>query len=658
MTLVATMVVALAGPAHAADDDEPTPDAPAATAGATANAVRVNSEVRALRGVESTIDVAVPAGLDPVRLSGTLRIDEPRLDAEVSVNGIVVHTSDGKRTEKFTATVPASERTEDVLTIGVRYRDFDGQNVACRLLQPTFASLTNLAVTYRGTEKAPTSVGAFFPQQSPQIVVQVPRNADRSVAEAGLNAVAALSRRYPNTTTIQVRPQDAKLPAFRTGARLVRIEAGSGPARASVSRTGRWPVLTVSGKSGLPDAAAALADPALALVSGRTAQKLTFSSTAREDRRLRRPLSDVVVGDRLTLTGYGTTTSYLQIPQDLFGESISRLGLHLVGTHTAVARRGQVQLDVLANDLLIDSVSFDADSKPQFTLNTHIPSAALRGTNALVLRMSAVPASGSCATDLSQLPVEVHVDLADSSVRGRPGPGELTGFTRFPQTLKGVLPVAIRANPSGFDAELRRAAALVVPLQRAAAGPLAVKLVKPDDFVSGSESGLLVGGSRADADQLDAPLRLAPAQVMTYLDARFQVLTNQPFVALEAFHQGERDVLFLGGWKVDGAGYGTLANRLTSTVERNTWETLSDDVFVATGSDKPFSLNSNAVIPQPERIDGKRAFAKWFVGGVAVLLVLLGINALWTRRRKRKIGRLIDAQEDAHGSGRESDPSP
>ena len=66
------------------------------------------------------------------------------------------------------------------------------------------ASLRKIALTYRGQERAPTTLADFFPASSSRIDVLIAADADDNLLEAGIAAVAALNSRYPEGTEIEL----------------------------------------------------------------------------------------------------------------------------------------------------------------------------------------------------------------------------------------------------------------------------------------------------------------------------------------------------------------------------------------------------------------------------------------------------------------------
>ena len=223
--------------------------------------------------------------------------------------------------------------------------------------------------------------------------------------------------------------------------------------------------------------------------------------------------------------------------------------------------------------------------------------------------------------------------------------------------LAGQLPIAIRgAGESARTESAIDASYLVASLQRAASAPLEIEMVDPDEFLASERSGLFVGADYADSVAFEAPLRLDGMRLLDYAEAEFQVGSEQPFAALETLRQNGRHVVMLGAWSPDDGSLPTTLTRaaVTEAAELG-WSTLTDDLLVASEGVEPFTLSTNAVVPQEERVEEERSYAWWFVGGVAVLLVLLAVQLMATVRKDRRVRALVDAQEE-HDRGLEDEP--
>lgn len=617
------------------------------TAGSPGATVDTGTTLTAAEGSSGTVTLAVPAGLTATRLHATMTLGDPAGTATVLLAGAPVATVHGTAHGTVDVPIPAGAVAADgSLPLVLRY-DGPQQDGVCRTLTGQ-ATLDDVSLGLRGTEEQPTTVAAFFPALSGRIDVQVAPDADRATLGAALAAVAALSDRYAAPTQVVLDRVGDPLPAAKPGDRVVRLSTGPSPVTTAIGTDAGRPMLELTGPaSALTAAADALDDPdRLKLADAATTQDLAQQRAPRDlDAELHRTLQDATGADDLVLQGYGTTSTYVGLPQDLFGGPVSSLSLHLRITHTAIQHGAAAQLDVLFNNRLLTSRDLTRDTTSSLTIDTRADATDLNASNGLVLRLSSLPANGHCTG--TQVPLEVHVDTAASAVVGTRGPGKVAGFARFPQALGGSLPVALEGSGSALFTRAQEAAGLVVDLQRSAAAPLSVTAVSAHTLVAGHDSGLLVGATPADATSLHAPLRLGGLRVMDYLAGKFQVDPSTPYAVLEAVHTGGRDVLMLGGWAPAGAAPTDLADKAVAAVGTKGWTGLSDDVLVATASQAPFTLASSSFVPSAQQADEHRGYVKWLLLGIGILVVLLLLNLALARRRRRQIAALVDAQERA-----------
>ncbi|HWJ82283.1 MAG TPA: cellulose biosynthesis cyclic di-GMP-binding regulatory protein BcsB [Nocardioides sp.] len=613
-----------------------------------ADTVDVPYSTTAFPSGEATLTIDVPAGVRPEAVTGRLAIDRP-------MKGRVVVSVRGR------AALSVAAQPVQWVRVPVGPADVVGGRILLRMdLQPdpvpgtrciesdASATLDHVRLVFSGREQPPTTVARFLPPYSPRVDVTVPRDPTDGEIAAGLAAVAAVSSRYPSTTTLVVLRAATEPPVpAETGYRVIRVRESGGEARTAITTEDGVPTLTVQGDApSLLAAVRALASRGLSLANGDRTEGLFESSRGSNDPVLTRTLAELSGADRLVLSGYGHVESYVGVKQDAFGSPIGTLDLHLVGTHSAVPRDARAQLDVYVNNALVHSMRLEGGTDIDQVIT--IPGTRLEGVNGLVLALSAVPDRRSCIGVDRPLPLEVDIDARASTVTATPGES-VAGLARFPQVLGGVLPVAIAdgANPLGSAID---AAYVVSALQRQAARPLAVSLVDPDELLVGSASGLLVGADGSDSSTIQAPLRLDEMRLIDSAKESFQVGTDQAFAALEAVRTQGRDVLLMGSWSPVGGAPG-LSRRLARAVEVSGWSGLTGDLFVATGDTKPFTLDSNAVVPQKERVEEQQSFILWLVAGAGVLVLVLVLRQVVIARRRRQIATIVDAKTAAHPPG-------
>lgn len=586
-------------------------------------------ELKTLRGTQPVRVEASAVG--PAGATGSVQIG-----SRIALPSLVIPA-----TGRLPVTVPIT--AADVSPLGV---------VSVRLLQadpakqPVCADpkpaleLIDPVLVVAGRETAPTSLATFFPEVSPQVTVVVPSGAGDEVLNAGLSAVAALTRRYPTgrITMSAVVPARAQL-----GERAVVLAAGDHQVTTTVSTSGPLPTLAMTGTGlGLIRAAAALDSPAVVLANGPAVAGLANSRPPAQA-RLDQSLSQLG-RERISLGGYGTSTAYLGIPQASFGRPVAQLTLHLAGVHSALPRDAAATLEVRWNDLLIGSLDLTT-SRDTFAVDMTVPSSVVQGDNGMKISVNAVPAGGRCERDFAAIPFTVDIDGGQSRLTAAPGADTVTGFQRFPQTLAGNLPVALRAAGPAKVTEGIRAAAVVSALQRANRQPLTVEVVDPDAFVAGSASGLLVGASGEDTNRLQAPLRLFSTRVLSTSLQQDTLSTDQAFGAVQAVRAGGRDVLLLGGWGPAPGKDAALVDQVVARVSSIAWSGLGGDVLVATGPGEPVSLTAAQVFPQPIQVQEKQNTVWWVAGGAGVLLVLLVTRGVIGARRRREISEYVTAQE-------------
>ncbi|WP_205471335.1 cellulose biosynthesis cyclic di-GMP-binding regulatory protein BcsB [Nocardioides sp. SYSU D00038] len=585
----------------------------------------------------SRVDVAVPPGVTPYAISAVLTQREvvPGGYVDLLVNGRPALTVASTLYQKISVPVSSADVVADgTIALTLRTRGADG-DVSC-FPAAGDAELRKIAIEHDGTETPPTSVADFLTPAVTSVAVLVPPAPTDDLLEAALAAVGALASRFPAGTPVTLGTTD-EAPATQAGQRVVSlVEADGGPTATVSSDTG-VATLTLAGRGpDLTAAARALGSDDLALAGSGDVGAIA-DDTVRDVGR-ERTLAQLGATD-LDLAGYGETATVMSLRPDAFGDTVEELRLHLVGTHSAVPEAARARLDVSLDGRLLDSVVLDEDAALE--LDVTVPGDRLTSAGELSLALVAIPESGAttCVTD-GELPLTIDVDEEASTVEAEPGEGPRTGFQRFPAALRGELPVALRpTDPAERLEAARDAAALVAALQRVAGAPLRVSLVDPDDLTGGDRSGLLVGAGYADSVALDAPLRLSGMRLLETADGAFEVDSEQPFAALEAVRNGDRDVLVLGSWAPgDTAAPAALSHKLTDRVTGEGWQRLQHDVVVADDAHAGFALDSGAE-PGPGRDDDEddeNSYAPLFIAAILVLLALLAVQVIMSIRRDRR----------------------
>ncbi|GAB3255105.1 cellulose biosynthesis cyclic di-GMP-binding regulatory protein BcsB [Nocardioides dilutus] len=593
-------------------------------------------------------DIPVPRGVVPSAITGVLTMPEVVNNGAVTfrVNGRIARTVPSTLYAKVRIPVTAADVIADG-TIGLTMAS-QGPAVGgvCRPAAGE-ASLRKIALTYRGKERLPTSLANFFPPSSNRIDVLIAADADDDLLEAGVAAVAALSSRYPDGTEIALGAlADAPTTAVASQ-RVVVLSAGRpGEVTTDIAAAPRSgvPVLTITANGDdLPAAAKALAvtegGDTLQLANDPAAEGISGELGKREP-DLERSLADVGAGE-VRLSGYGVTAQAVKIPQDAFSSPVSGLEVHLQGAHTAVADADRARLDVRMNGELVGSKTLDDTGALEMDFS--VPAGKLRSVNELQLVLSAVTVDGLPCAAPGSPPIEVDLDTQGSTLTATAGTADTGAFQLWPQVLQGSLPVAVRNEGAQRFGAVQELARVVGTLQRAASFPLDVQLVPANAFIADDRSGIIIGASAADATSLEAPLKLSSIRLLDQADSSFEVTSQEPYAVLEAIGPSDgadRQVLMLGGWAPGNQpAPRALTTKLVSFLVSSGWPALDGDLLLTDDSAPPFTVDSTTLAQeQPAAAEAEeRSYAKWFVAGVALLLMLLAFQVLISIRRDRRV---------------------
>jgi Bacterial cellulose synthase subunit len=610
----------------------------------------------------SRFDVPVPPGVVPQAISGVLTMPEVVDGGVVTfrVNGRVVRTLPSTLYAKVRIPVTAADVVADG-TIGLTMTSL-GPPVA-DLCRPTAgeAVLRKIALTYGGTEQPPTTLANFFPPSSSRIDVLIAADADDDLLEAGVAAVAALNSRYPEGTEIELGRLTETPTSGVASQRVVTLvegRPGEVTTDVSVAPGSNIPVLTISATGddlGAAARALALTDggDTLQLADDPEAEGISGETGSRAP-DLEQSLADVGAGE-VSLSGYGLTSQVVRIPQDAFSTPVSAIAVHLQGAHSAVSDPDRARLDVRMNGELVGSETLDTAGV--LDMDFTVPAGKLRSVNELELVLSAVTPDGlPCAVPGSP-PIEVDVDTQGSTLTATAGQADTRGFQLWPQVLQSSLPVAVRTEGAQRFESTQQLARIVGALQQAASFPLDVQLVPSDAFIADDRSGVIVGATTADATSLDAPLKLSSIRLLDQPDSSFEVTSQEPYAVLESIGPqdgDDRNVLMLGGWAPgNGPAPRALTSKLVDFLVSEGWSTLDGDLLLTDSSAPPFTVDSRSLTQAETPETGEeeeRSYAKWFVAGVALLLLLLAFQVVLSIRRDRKVSGTDAADEEDRAS--------
>ncbi|MEF2977478.1 hypothetical protein [Subtercola sp. YIM 133946] len=622
------------------------------------------------------VNLNVPAGLTPTSITGTITPVTPATPASggsstssaaatagsliATVNGVTLQTLDPTVPGTLTLPLTASDVVDDVLTIGLTYTTASALDSAvCTVPSSASVSLADLVLSYGGDATPPATVADFLSPSLTAVAVEIPDAPSGGLEQAGLATVAALAHALPSSVDITLSTAgDAGSRAAVTPSRgrIIVLQAatdGSNAATTALSTDGATdvPTLTITGPdAALAEAGAALGSAYLALAN--SADTTGLSQTGSATPALTQNLQYFGSPSQISLSGYGQSSSFTNVPQASFGGPISSASVHLVGMHSDIPDSVIATANVYWNNFLIGSQVLGHDTPIDMTLP--VDGTLLTSANGLSIQLSAVPVTGNCSGPASLIPIQLFVDAKASTVAAVRGQTIDPGFERFPQVLGGVLPVAFDTGAS-TDAAVSSAGSIVASVQRNSSIQLAVTVVTPGDFIGSSQSGLFVGATSDDSNALQSPLRLDGFKAIDSNAVSFGVGTTEPYAALQAFQTGGRNVLMLGGWSPSAATADVDALQVQAasytTSNPNGWFGLSGDILVAQPNQAdPVLISSNAIVPQTAVTDDYRGYAVW-IAVVAIVLILAGvIGEIVRRRRRSKLKKYVDAQLVAEGA--------
>ncbi|WP_017935300.1 hypothetical protein [Nocardioides sp. Iso805N] len=609
-----------------------------------------------------SITIPIPEGLTPHQVTGTLVFDN---DASGSVQILAHHevVATVKKDASVTSapvTIPVSERdvSDGAIAIQIRYLagSLTDPKLSCVQSNNGNVQLTDVKVNASGTAQAPTTLASFFGAGITAVSIVVPSADSAALQAAGLSTEAAMVHRYNSADVTVTTPDDASRAAAVTPAegRIVKLVSGSGQVRTSIEETGGVPTLTLTGDPDrLADAGAALGSDSLVLGDTATATQLAQSGVP--SGRTSETLSDL--GQPApALQGLGESDFAVTVKQSDFGASVREMKVHLVGRYAELPSSLQAVLSYSWNGQLIGSQVLTNDSTAIDKTFT-VPATQLAFSNNLQVQLNAVPSGGTggsafgCGGPLDYLPIKVTFDGKASTVSAERGQSTDPGFARFPQTLGNVLTTAFGAQATPDD--LTNAGGVLQALQQLNSDQLSINLVSASQLIDTSASGLLVGATSKQVDDLQAPLRMDEFRSIDQQDVHFGVGVTDPFAAFQAFHQNGRDLLMLSSWspsEADQASGRQLQSALVDDLvtAKGNWYGLSGDLIVRQSTDgENVSLDSNSVVPQAAKVHHLATYVWWIIAFVGLLLLLLLAQWISGRRLRKRARLLVDAQQEA-----------
>ncbi|HBJ72157.1 MAG TPA: hypothetical protein DDY88_00220 [Actinobacteria bacterium] len=589
----------------------------------------------------ASTSLAVPRGLTPISLTGTLTAEVAAIGEVVIRAGSSETRLDAARGGRFTLRVSAAMIQDGRLPVTLT-NALAHPTDSCVFNLTARATAKNLALGVTGQNSTPSTIDEFFTQDVRSIGIVIADANQAGANEAALVADAALSSRYDRATSILVLTASALAARDHGFDRIVMLTESKSTDSTIELVSGGTATLAITGSpDALRAAAAALGSDNLKLADRAEASKLIQEGQGALTHTL--TLADLGAAAP-SLHGWGRSTVFISVPQSAFGSPVGTMTIHLTGVHTPVPSNDQITMSVLWNGQLADSQLLSEGD--EYTAVLSIDATRMRRDNGLTLQLDGLPDDGNC--DQTVQSARLDINGAASSITASPGQSLPVAFERFPQTLGQDLPVAYGSGTVS-DVELTAAGHLVSSLQRASALPLSVRVVEFEEFQAASYPGLVVGAGTADADALGASLRFHPWRTVPEGGETFSVTVDGEFAALEAFNVSGRDLVMLGS--TDGEGSQALIAQLAAYADEDPagWFALASDLLIGLPDREPVVLSATVLVPQAQVAEEFSKVPIWVGIAMLVILAAIGGRFLIVRRRSRTITELIDGLDDPKG---------
>lgn len=586
----------------------------AASAVTPEQSLRSTAELTALQYAGPvSVDIALPADAVPTGLQGRLYPSTPA--AQAATVGVSSRIAAANVAGLADINLPLTANDLDGSTLRVWLAASPEDQSKCDQWQLS-VTLSDIVITYLEPQPA-ESVANYFTGTPDRFTVVVGADSDELTQQAALNAATTAARLFPSTSAVTlatVAPGEASM-----ANRVMTITATNGPSELTLTPAG----LTLTGDSaGFDQAVQALGGPYRELLSQPTASQLTASGqSAGGDMLALRSLGI----DALSISALGDVRRSFAISQSSFPRPSDSYTIDLLGVITPVAG-GTGRVNLLWDGQLLESIPMTEST--DFAASLMITPTQMRREGTLTVEVQYLPASGTCA--VGQLPARLDIDVDRSTVTAQAGQ-VTTGFDMFPQVLESTTAVAwgAEADPS---VSMVQAGELLIALQRMSDAPVVIDLMAWPVFVAAETPGVATGVTEDDARQINTPLRLAPFRTIDVDEQNFSAQVNGSFAALQAYLDGERPVLALGGVGTEARG-AEQAILDSMTVEDSGFATFTGDVAAAQGGQEPFDFELGVLASQPEQVAATGPRQLWWLW--VVLAGLAGTMALGYFLRRR-----------------------
>jgi hypothetical protein len=513
--------------------------------------------------------------------------------------------------------------------------------------------LGSAAVRFRGADPTPQTVADFLPEVLTRASVELPPQPSPAEADAAVQLAAVIARRYraqsPQIVTTTGGPGPARpVPAGGPLERRIVVREAPAPGL-SVWVDDRGAALLISGPPGqLTNQARLLAEDLLPF-----AQSPRVDVVSAPPDQAFAPPSATLAQLEITTPGRGPRRTFT-IDQTRFGHSLSDVALHLLGSHTPLARDVGGEVVVEADGIVIDR--WPAEPGGEVDRRIAIPRSQIR--RSIEIRVSVATSERTDRGCHGGARSDLRISPSTTISTARTGEPAAQGFQSLPQALMPVVTFGLASNSPGQVAQAVRIAA---GLQRSSGVLLVTSVTSVRQAVDGGGPAVLIAPDGLAEGSVGLPFRAGDSQVaVSARDPRGepQTLTLDPgtgFGSLQTVFDGRRTLLVATSNRAP-ARLGELLDWLDA--ERARWPSLEGRAVITVPGSDPVTL-PNPDVPadaEPGRdaaSPGGSGWIPWAAGSVVLLATAGAVGSLLAIRRSRS-----RAARGPVGGDRPEDPPP
>lgn len=486
--------------------------------------------------------------------------------------------------------------------------------------------LTDGAVSFGGSEAAPTVVADFLPPILRKLTIAIPAAPARAESDAAVRLATAVTAHYgQQPTSVEVAVADPALPPAGPFERQIYIQQGGNPGLALQPVPGQLPALRITG-------------PENELVNQTRLLASNISRLALSSRAVVGPLKDSpqLTGDLTTVRALGqpVVSAVALSPQVSIGLDQTRIGrpvravrVHLLGSYTPIPVGVSGRLVAIAGGETIDT--WTVDERGVIDRWVEVPDRLLQRYTTLGISLDVAGNTGRCG-EFQPLTLTIDGDsVVESKAAVPPVPAGLQSLPQalMPKTLVGI-------GPNAF-ADTVRATAIAVMLQRLSALPIDTAVTTIDEALGSRLPAVVIAADGWTSSAVTLPVGAETAHMTlegVAGNGESTTLTLDPelkYGVLQAFFDGHRSLLVATSNGAP-AQLDDLLRWMSADPQR--WSRLEGVAVVSAPRREPVVIGPQPGLPSAATPHTAGSWA-WWAGGAALLAAAAGAALLSLRRR-------------------------